>query len=87
LGEVLQVFRGDKGKGNAAMSEHPSSKEQLNLNKVEPLVVEFDEERMTPPSVNYLRAHVQGQIVFIGHYWMYETEARALRDWLTKVLP
>jgi uncharacterized small protein (DUF1192 family) len=29
LGEVLQVFRGDKGKGNAAMSEHPSSNEQV----------------------------------------------------------
>lgn len=27
------------------------------------------------------------KIVFIGHYWMYEAEARALRDWLNQVIP
>lgn len=58
-----------------------------DLKKIDPLIIEFVEERMTQPSVNYLRAHVQGQIVFIGHYWMYEAEARALRDWLNQVLP
>lgn len=57
------------------------------LTKADPLVIDFSEERFTPPSVYSLRAHVQGQLVFIGQYWMYETEARALRDWLNKVLP
>lgn len=64
------------------------TKETLGLNKAEPLVIDFAEERMlTQPRVNRLRAHVQGQIVFIGHYWMYEAEARALRDWLNQVIP
>jgi hypothetical protein len=57
------------------------------LTKVDPLVIDFAEERFHTPSASYLRAHVQGQIVFIGQHWMYETEARALRDWLNKVLP
>lgn len=57
------------------------------LKPIDPLLIEFSEERMVSPSVNGLRAHVQGQIVFVGHYWMYEAEARALRDWLNQVLP
>lgn len=69
------------------MSDPRASKEKLGLNSVAPLVIDFAEERQTVSSNNRLRAYAQGQIVFIGHYWMYEDEARALRDWLNQVLP
>jgi hypothetical protein len=65
----------------------PTSLASKELAKVDPLVIDFAEERYITPSAFNLRAHVQGEIVFIGQHWMYESEARALRDWLNKVLP
>lgn len=62
-------------------STQPTKEEKADL------IIDFAEERYTPSSVNRLRAHVQGEIVFIGRYWMRKAEARALSDWLNKVLP
>jgi hypothetical protein len=53
----------------------------------EPLDLKFEDPRYSPPAVHGLRAFVQGSIVFVGDNWFYVEEARALRDWLTKVLP
>lgn len=53
----------------------------------EPLVIHFDSDRYTQPVVHRLKARVQGQILFIGDYWLTVDEARALRNWLTNVLP
>ena len=47
----------------------------------------FEERMQQAPTFERLRARVQGQVLFIGAYWMYVPEARALRDWLNKVLP
>lgn len=56
--------------------------------KSEPLVLHFEEDRMLePPALNRLKARVQGQILFIGDYWLTVSEARALRDWITAALP
>ena len=56
------------------------------LTEAEPLVIHFDKDRTMEPVCNRLKARVQGQIVFIGDYWLYAHEAAALRDWLSKVL-
>lgn len=48
----------------------------------------FDDQRVEqPPTFERLQCRTQGQVLFVGSYWMYAHEARALRDWLTKVLP
>jgi hypothetical protein len=57
-----------------------------NFKTVEPLII-HDETRTIEPSISRLKARVQGQILFIGDYWLTMTEATALRDWLTAVLP
>jgi hypothetical protein len=50
--------------------------------------LKFDDQRVEqPPTFERLQCRTQGQILFVGCYWMYAHEARALRDWLTKVLP
>lgn len=50
--------------------------------------IHFEEERIRPqPTINRLRASVQGQIMFIGDYWLTVQEARALRDWMDLVIP
>ena len=50
--------------------------------------IHFEEERIRPqPTISRLRASVQGQIMFIGDYWLTVAEARALRDWISKALP
>ena len=54
---------------------------------VEPLVIHFDEDRTIEPSFHRLKATVQGSVLFIGDYWLMPAEARALRDWLNKVVP
>lgn len=46
-----------------------------------------DQRVETSPTFDQLHCFTQNQILFIGRYWMYVHEARALRDWLTKVLP
>jgi hypothetical protein len=54
----------------------------------ENFALSFDEARREhPPTFERLRCRTQGQILFLGAYWMYAHEARALRDWLNKVLP
>ena len=56
--------------------------------KYEEFSLKCPEERvMSPPTFERLRARTQGQILFLGCYWMYVHEARALRDWLNEVLP
>jgi hypothetical protein len=47
----------------------------------------FEERTLQSPTFERLRASVQGQVLFLGAYWMYVPEARELRDWLNKVLP
>ena len=47
----------------------------------------FEQRFEQPPAFERLRCRTQGQILFVGAYWMYAHEARALRDWLNKVLP
>lgn len=46
-----------------------------------------DEARTIEPTVHRLKARVQGEIVFIGDYWLTMAETRSLRDWLTASLP
>jgi hypothetical protein len=58
-----------------------------HFNTTDDLVIDFDKERMVEPSFTRLRAHVRGQILFVGHYWITVPEARALRDYLNQVLP
>lgn len=53
----------------------------------EPLVIHFEDDRAVSRSDTRLKAHVQGSVIFIGDYWLLPTEARALRDWLNKVVP
>lgn len=53
----------------------------------EEFALTFEERHPSPPTFERLRCRTQGQILFLGTYWMYEHEARALRDWLDKVLP
>jgi hypothetical protein len=53
----------------------------------EEFTLRFEERVPSPPTFERLRARAQGQCLFIGAYWMYVHEARALRDWLNKVLP
>ena len=72
------------------MSEASPTEQQLGdkeFNKSEPLLIAFDAARMITPSFHGLRVRVQGQILFIGDYWLTVAESRALRDWLTEVLP
>ena len=64
-----------------------SELDDFTFKEAEPLVLHFDEERMVTPSFHRLRATVQGQILFIGDYWLTVAEARSLRDWLNTVLP
>lgn len=47
----------------------------------------FDSRVEQPPTFERLQCRTQGQILFLGCYWMYAHEASALRDWLNKVLP
>ena len=58
----------------------------LELTQREPLVIHFESDRTVEPVCNRLKARVQGQVVFIGDYWLYAHEAKALRDWLNQVL-
>lgn len=51
------------------------------------LVIHFEADRRFEPVTSRLKASVQGQILFIGDYWLTVAEARALRDWLSSVLP
>lgn len=64
----------------------PLPKEE-NFKPADPLVVHFDKARTITPSFSRLQAWTQGQILFIGDYWLTVDEARSLRDWLNKVLP
>lgn len=57
------------------------------FNKADDFSLKFEERIPSPPTFERLRARVQGQCLFLGCYWMYVHEARALRDWLNKVLP
>lgn len=57
------------------------------FNADEEFALTFETRMEQPPSFERLRCRTQGQILFLGAYWMYEHEARALRDWLNKVLP
>lgn len=57
------------------------------FNEAEPFSLRCEERIPSPPTFERLSARVQGQILFLGAYWMYVHEARALRDWLNKVLP
>ena len=62
--------------------------EDERFKQAEEFSLQFEEQRaQSPPTFERLRARVQGQVLFIGAYWMYVHEARALRDWLNKVLP
>lgn len=56
------------------------------LNSADDLVI-HTEDRVVTPTFHRLRARVQGQIVFIGDYWLTAAEAESLRDWLSNVLP
>lgn len=58
-----------------------------SLHQAEPLLLKFDKDRVVSPFVSGLKASVQGQIIFIGDYWLVESEARELLAWLGKVLP
>lgn len=58
-----------------------------NFNQAEEFSLQFEERVPSPPTFERLRARVQGQVLFLGAYWMYVDEARQLRDWLNKVLP
>ncbi len=58
-----------------------------HFKKSEPLEIHFEEARQYEPSMHKLKARVNGAIVFLGDYWLTVPEARALRDWLNKVLP
>ena len=55
--------------------------------EAEEFSLRFEERALQPPTFERLRARVQGQVLFLGSYWMYAHEARALRDWLNKVIP
>lgn len=58
------------------------------FNEAEPFSLASFEPRMqSPPTFERLNARVQGGVLFLGAYWMYVHEARALRDWLNKVVP
>lgn len=57
------------------------------FNKAEEFSLTFEQRQQSPPSFERLRARVEGGVLFLGAYWMYVHEARALRDWLNKVLP
>lgn len=59
----------------------------LDFKSDEEFSLAFDSRVKQPPTFERLRCRTQGQILFVGCYWMYEHEARALRDWLNKVLP
>ena len=57
------------------------------FNPAEEFSLTFETRMEQPPTFERLRARVQGQVLFLGAYWMYVPEARLLRDWLNKVLP
>ena len=64
------------------------SKEAESFKANDDFSLAFDDQRVeNAPTFNRLQCRTQGQILFVGCYWMYAHEARALRDWLTKVLP
>lgn len=67
------------------MTDSVTGDEQFN--QADEFVLRFDPRVGSPPTFERLRARVQGQMLFLGAYWMYVHEARALRDWLNKVLP
>jgi hypothetical protein len=70
------------------MNEQPVARTtDEQFNKAEEFSLRFEERIPQPPTFERLRARTQGQILFLGAYWMYVHEARALRDWLNKVLP
>jgi len=66
---------------------HEAPKREETFNKADDFSLHFEERIPSPPTFERLRAKVQGQCLFLGAYWMYVHEARALRDWLNKVLP
>lgn len=55
--------------------------------RIEPLDIKFGERSIHEPGhYGGFRAHVQGEIIFIGDYWLDLTQAEALRNWLSRVL-
>ena len=58
-----------------------------NLYPADDLVIHTEDRTLVTPTFNRLRARVQGQVIFIGDYWLMEDEARELLAWLGKVLP
>lgn len=57
------------------------------FNEAEDFSLVFEQRQKSPPAFERIRASVQGEVLFLGAYWMYAHEARAFRDWLNKVLP
>jgi len=56
------------------------------MSSLDSLDIKFDTRRIYEPAHHGLRAWKQGQVIFIGEYWLEVSEAKKLRDWLDLAL-